>query len=66
MVNFEAIRSLPEGRIMEAAEVPGPAATLLPHPCIPFLAPKVSFLPVGRRFPPGNSQYELFRLSLAT
>lgn len=31
MINFEAVRSLPEGSILEVAEAPGPAATLLPQ-----------------------------------
>lgn len=37
VINFEAIQSLPEGRILEVAEVPGSAATFLPYPCTPFL-----------------------------
>lgn len=37
VINFETVQSLPEGRILEVAEVPGSAVTFLPHPCTSFL-----------------------------
>ncbi|XP_016017016.2 beta-arrestin-1 isoform X2 [Rousettus aegyptiacus] len=41
VINFETVQSLPEGRILEVAEVPGSAVTFLPHPCTSFLLLRV-------------------------
>lgn len=61
MISFKVIRLLLEGRMLEAAEVPGSRHHL------PFLPISATFFPLGERsFPLGNSQHEVFHLSLAT